>query len=646
LHSQNLPTMRSTVLFVLASFFVLSTYAQDNSAEQKDAPKQEKPAKEAKSNKKEKAKKEEKEAKPETTTAPKLKEEKKIESKDKPPKEKVPYRFMANIHGGIGLMNYFGDIRDNSGTTVHRIGSHPGYNFGIGANVTNYLEVNINAMLAKMTWNQNMKDHLTPLNFEAKVFTVGANLVYNFKNFIQSPTGITPFISVGASYSDYNIYSDLQTTVDGNPTTYHYWTDDNLIHSTPEQSPVLEGGDQIISRDYEYETRLNEFPITAVTIPVGAGFDFNASRKIAVRLGAYYYFTSTDQIDNVKGNDKGFKSFAANDGFIYTSMSIFFRFDPFKKKAPKVDVAGPEYGDLGLIVDEDSDGDGVSDLKDRCAGTPKGLVVDDNGCPADGDRDGIPDYRDKELKTPAGSVVDPNGVAISYQDIYKSYGADTSSLLRKDVNKEWIFSQKNADSKYTVHVGTYTNYDIPTQIKMRLAKMEDLQEHKVNDTISVFTLGSFDNFADAEKRQNELIESGIDEAFGVNQGAIPDVGVDLGVIGFDAANKQPKGATLDIPNVDVLQYGVELREYRLRIQLDKLSKLIAQHGVEMKSTDGGMKIYTIGSFKTLAEAEALQNEVSRLGVKNPAVTAKFNNQNIDIESAKEKEAEMNAVETE
>lgn len=621
--------MKFTIIqFALACLFIAPTYAQVSPTDAKEPAKQEKEANPQK--------KQEKKA------------DKKIESKSKAPKVKVPYRFMANVHGGIGLMNYFGDIRDNPGTTVHRIGSHPGYNFGIGVNATNYLEVNINAMLAKMTWNQNMKDHVTPLNFEAKVFTVGANLVYNFKNFIQSPSGITPFISIGASYSDYDIYSDLQTTLDdgnGNKTTYtyHYWTDNNLIHSTPEGTPVTEGGDKILSRDYIYETRLNEFPITAVTIPVGAGFDFNATRKFAIRLGAYYYFTNTDKIDNVKGGDKGFFS---NDGFIYTSLSVFYRFDPFKKKAPKVDVAGVEYGDLSAIEFEDSDGDGVPDLQDRCAGTPQGIIVDEHGCPADGDRDGIPDYRDKELNTAPGRVVDSDGVGLSYQDIYKTYGADTASLLRAEVNQKWLFLQKNADTKYTVHVGTYTNYDIPTQIKMRLAKMENLKEHKVNDTISVFSLGSFDNFEAAESKQQELIKSGINEAFGVNENAIPDVGVELGVIGFDAANKQPKGVVLDVENVDVLQYGVELREYRLRIQLDRLSKLIAQHGVEMKTTEGGLKIYTIGSFKTFAEAEALEREVSSLGVKNPQITAKFNNLDIDLEAARAKESEMNAVETE
>jgi len=270
------------------------------------------------------------------------------------------------------------------------------------------------------------------------------------------------------------------------------------------------------------------------------------------------------------------------------------------------------------------------------------LVVDENGCPADADRDGIADYKDKQLNTPSGSVVDADGVAVSYQDIYKNYGSDTASLARKSVDQDWLFSQKNADPSYTVHVGTYTNYDIPTQIKMRLAKMSGLIETKVNDSISVFTLGKFDNFEAAEKKQNELIESGIDEAFGVNEGAIPDVGVDLGVIGFKTGKEQQalRRASLELEDKDVLSYGVELREYRLRIEIDKLSKLIAQHGVQMKTTDGGMKVYTIGSFKTLAEAEALEKQVVSLGVKNPAITAKFNNQDITIDDAKEKEAAM------
>lgn len=601
--------MKHVLPLLLCSLFAVATFAQEKAEEAKPAEKTEK------------------------------KQEKKVQAKSKGPKVKPPYRFMANVHGGIGLMNYFGDLRDNPGTTVHRIGSHPGYNFGIGANVTNYLEVNINAMLSKVSWNQNVSLHDTPRNFQAENFSVGANLVYNFQNLILSPVGITPFISIGASYSDFDVYTDKY---DSEGKEYFYWSD-NLIRDQSESAPISDEIN-IIERDYQYETKETaESPIITFSVPVGAGIDFNANRNVAVRLGAHYYFTGTDKMDNVEGGSKGFFS---NDGFIYTHMNLIFRFDPFKKKAPKVDEAGDAYANVSAIVDEDSDGDGVNDLLDKCAGTPKGLVVDKDGCPADGDGDGIPDYRDKELKTTPGRVVDPNGVAISYQDIYKTYGEDTISLMRKNVNQDWLFSQKSADSDYTIHVGTYTNYDIPTQIKLRLAKMQDLVEHKVNDSISVFTVGNFETFEEAEQRQNELRKSGIDEAFGVNDDYIPEVGVELGVVGFDPKSKQPKGATLDIENVDVLQYGVELKEYRLRIQLDRLSKLMAQHGVEMKTTEGGLKIYTIGAFPTLKEAEALQRQVSALGVRNSEVAARFNNKEIDLEEAKKKEAEMQEEKTE
>ncbi|PJJ54926.1 OmpA family protein [Hymenobacter chitinivorans] len=47
---------------------------------------------------------------------------------------------------------------------------------------------------------------------------------------------------------------------------------------------------------------------------------------------------------------------------------------------------------LGQALDMDEDG--VSDRLDKCANTPAGVLVDDNGCPLDGDADGVPDYLD------------------------------------------------------------------------------------------------------------------------------------------------------------------------------------------------------------------------------------------------------------
>lgn len=71
----------------------------------------------------------------------------------------------------------------------------------------------------------------------------------------------------------------------------------------------------------------------------------------------------------------------------------------------------------GALVDPmgcplDTDGDAVWDGIDQCDDTPAGVKVDIHGCPLDGDGDEVPDYLDKELDTPRGAVVDKDGVAV------------------------------------------------------------------------------------------------------------------------------------------------------------------------------------------------------------------------------------------
>ncbi|OYY95634.1 MAG: hypothetical protein B7Y41_02095 [Hydrogenophilales bacterium 28-61-23] len=57
----------------------------------------------------------------------------------------------------------------------------------------------------------------------------------------------------------------------------------------------------------------------------------------------------------------------------------------------------------------DTDGDGISDDKDRCPGTPSGAKVDAQGCELDGDKDGVVDRLDKCPTTPAGRKVNAEG---------------------------------------------------------------------------------------------------------------------------------------------------------------------------------------------------------------------------------------------
>ena len=53
---------------------------------------------------------------------------------------------------------------------------------------------------------------------------------------------------------------------------------------------------------------------------------------------------------------------------------------------------------------KDKDKDGVWDKIDMCPDTPKGVEVDENGCPLDGDKDGVPDYLDLCPNSPIEAI--------------------------------------------------------------------------------------------------------------------------------------------------------------------------------------------------------------------------------------------------
>lgn len=57
----------------------------------------------------------------------------------------------------------------------------------------------------------------------------------------------------------------------------------------------------------------------------------------------------------------------------------------------------------------DSDGDGIADGLDRCPDTPRGERVDSGGCPSDSDQDGVYDGQDRCPDTPHGTSVDDQG---------------------------------------------------------------------------------------------------------------------------------------------------------------------------------------------------------------------------------------------
>ncbi|MEJ7664895.1 MAG: OmpA family protein [Hymenobacter sp.] len=60
----------------------------------------------------------------------------------------------------------------------------------------------------------------------------------------------------------------------------------------------------------------------------------------------------------------------------------------------------------------DSDGDNVADADDKCPNTPAGVRADATGCPLDSDGDKVPDFQDKCPNTPSGVTVDATGCPV------------------------------------------------------------------------------------------------------------------------------------------------------------------------------------------------------------------------------------------
>jgi outer membrane protein OmpA-like peptidoglycan-associated protein len=105
--------------------------------------------------------------------------------------------------------------------------------------------------------------------------------------------------------------------------------------------------------------------IMQLDIFVGAGVRFRLSEFVSLDWQTGLHMPSDNTWDANTGGDK--------DQFLEHSLGLV----------------------LNLGEGTDTDGDGITDRKDKCPGTPTGIKVDDEGCPLDVDKDGVADYLDE-----------------------------------------------------------------------------------------------------------------------------------------------------------------------------------------------------------------------------------------------------------
>lgn len=492
------------------------------------------------------------------------------------------YQFIPTVAVGVGVTKFLGDISDKGKTNVHFFGNRFAYDGTFGVNLSNSFDLNLNVNMGKISGNENL--YPTHRNFEASFLNMGTNLEYNFGGLFKRRPVLSPFFSVGFYYGRYTVSNDLY---DRNGKLYYYWTD-GKIRDVAEGSPEADNA-KLLSRDFTYETKAGDNPVSSFMLPVGGGLDFHLGKRFVFRLNSKYFFAFSDKLDGFVTQP----SSKFNDGFFYNSVSVFFNLVPDKSNY----LTKEELKELDA---EDYDNDGVPDILDECGETPAGVPVNEKGCPIDTDGDGIPDYLDAEPNSPS-SDVGTDGVLLDYLSIAKN-ASDSISLLHTLLQKYPNMILKSSNQNFTIHVGTFKKSNSAQQ--QFLKSIQGIKETKVNDSLYIYSVGNYDKFDNAEKERQELQKKGFEHTFEVPEKELTEVSFGL--------NKVMKD-TLETPEEKKLRQQKELQAMIAPPSKNegKYVEVAVVPSDEKKSFDADKKLIKENNERLLAlEKEAKKQELA------------------------------------
>lgn len=472
--------------------------------------------------------------------------------------------FKPKIALGVGMLSFHGDLyaKHFQAPWTGRIG----YDLGISQRLFKPLQLNFNIMFGKLGANEWLNNRQE--NFEAEIRSGGLSLLYDFGNFIPDRCRVRPWVSAGVSSFEFLSKTDLR---DKNGNLYYYWSDGsikNMAETDPNAANAVN-----LTRDYYYETDVRErnvdgfgkYQERAWAFPVGAGALMKVTDRFDFKIGLQYYMSTTDYIDGITNNSLGTRTGTKmKDNFVYTSFAL--QYDLVMRKKTKADTLPDTYYDTidWLAIDKDDyDGDGVRDWDDKCHGTPKGVKVDEFGCPFDDDKDGVANHADDEADSPQGFEVNMHGVALTdeyWQNWYDVYMDSIGALketqvvenfykLQKDsadaaiaaasngtvsttdgtvtavangtttsVNNGGVSDVSNKESNkiktshkeqlYTIELGRY-NGPVPNEEMANLLSIGDVKSTILPDnTTVVYTAGTYKEIVKAKKRRDDFRKEG------------------------------------------------------------------------------------------------------------------------------------------
>ncbi len=214
-------------------------------------------------------------------------------------------------------------------------------------------------------------------------FNIYLNPSFNFG--LQSSYGEFGFLSNKAEFAGEEIKGKK---LDAAMLLEYKFNNGYLLPESSKLAPFITAGMGFANYSGE-RADIDVFPMDFIA-PIGAGLKFQINQTFALQYKYLYNFTNHDTHDKVIQKPH-------NDAYGQHMLGLVLSFGKTNRLVPVVETY------------PDSDGDGVPDHLDRCPNTPKGVVVDKDGCPLDSDGDGVPDYLDKCPNTPKGVVVDKDG---------------------------------------------------------------------------------------------------------------------------------------------------------------------------------------------------------------------------------------------
>jgi OOP family OmpA-OmpF porin len=129
----------------------------------------------------------------------------------------------------------------------------------------------------------------------------------------------------------------------------------------------------------------------------------------------------------------------------------------------------------------DFDEDGVPDHLDKCPTTPKGCVVDKDGCPLDADVDGVCDGLDECPDTPLGTAVDEKGCPVRPETVALSWAEGLTFALgsatltgQAESVLDGLVELANKHPDTVVEIGGYTDSTGSAVFNQRLSERRAL----------------------------------------------------------------------------------------------------------------------------------------------------------------------------